>query len=107
MARADSVGRAERTNLGMTVRALTRELAVQFGVDLADGVIIMTVENGSPADMKGLRPGDIITSLNQQPVANPKQFRDAVKKADLKKGVIVNFISANAARFEVLKQGEP
>jgi len=43
--------------------------------------------------MKGLKPGDIITGLNQQTVTNTRQFRDALRKADLKKGVIVNFVS--------------
>jgi len=90
----------------MAVHGLTSELANQFGVGMTDGVILMAVENGSPADLKGLKPGDIITSVNQQAVANPKQFRDAIKKADLKKGVIINFISGSTARFEVLKQGE-
>jgi serine protease Do len=98
---------AERNALGVTIHALTRDLASQFGVQPADGVIVVGVEQGAPADRKGLRPGDIITSINQQNVANPKQFRDALKKADVKKGVIVNFTSGNAARFEVLKEEEP
>jgi serine protease Do len=98
---------AERNGLGVTIHALTRDLASQFGVQPADGVIVVGVEQGAPADRKGLRPGDIITSINQQNVANPKQFRDALKKADVKKGVIVNFTSGNAARFEVLKEEEP
>src|SRR5439155_6963770 len=92
---------AERNGLGVTIHVLTRDLASQFGVQPADGVIVVGVEKGTPAERKGLRPGDIITSINQQSVANPKQFRDALKKADLKKGVIVSFISGNAARFEV------
>ena len=106
MTRSNPAGATELNNLGMTVHGLTREVAIQFGVEMADGVIVMTVENGSPAHLKGLKPGDIISAVNQQAVANPKQFRDALKKADLKKGVIVNFMSGNTARFEVLKEGD-
>jgi len=106
MTRGNPAGATELNNLGMTVHGLTREVAIQFGVEMTDGVIIMTVENGSPAHLKGLKPGDIISAVNQQAVANPKQFRDALKKADLKKGVIVNFMSGNTARFEVLKEGD-
>ena len=94
----------EHTGLGLSVHALTHELASQFGVEPADGVIVVSVEKGTPADMKGLKPGDIITALNQQSVTNTKQFRDVLRKADLKKGVIINFISGSTARFEVLKQ---
>ena len=66
----------------------------------------MSVEKGTPADVKGLKAGDVITSLNQQAVNNPKQFRDVLHKADLKKGIIVNVVSGKTARFEVLKQTE-
>jgi S1-C subfamily serine protease len=62
------------------------------------------VEKDSPAGRKGLRQGDIITSVDQQSVTTPKQFRDALKKADLAKGVLVNLVSNGSARFEILKQ---
>ena len=89
--------------LGVTVHPLTRELAKQFGADL--GVIVLSVEKGTPAARKGIKPGDIITSVNQQAVASAKQFRDAVKNADLKKGVKVELVSGSTARVEVLSEG--
>ena len=89
--------------LGITVHPLTRELARQFGADL--GVMVLSVEKGTPAARKGIKPGDIITSVNQQAVASAKQFRDAVKNADLKKGVKVELVSGSTARVEVLKDG--
>jgi hypothetical protein len=39
-------------------------------------------------------------------VTNPKEFADALKKADLKKGIIVNLQSSESVRFEILKEGE-
>jgi S1-C subfamily serine protease len=63
------------------------------------------VEKGTPAARKGIKPGDIITSVNQQAVASAKQFRDAVKNADLKKGVKVELVSGSTARVEVLSEG--
>lgn len=92
--------------LGVTVHAMTRELAGQFSMDVTEGVIVVAVDKDSPAAHKGIKPGDVITSINQQPVTNPKQFRDALKKADLKKGVIVNLVSGDTARFEILKEGD-
>jgi serine protease Do len=91
--------------LGVTVHPLTRELAKQFGADLAEGVVVLAVEKGTPAARKGIKPGDIITSVNQQAVASPKQFRDALKSADLKKGVTVKLVSGSTTRIEVLKEG--
>src|SRR5262249_17730219 len=52
--------------LGFTVHVLTHELAERFNVEMKPGVLIIAVDNGTPAARKGLRPGDIITSVNQQ-----------------------------------------
>lgn len=90
--------------LGVTVHPLTSELAQQFGVSATQGVVVIAVDKSTPAARK-IKPGDIITSVNQQAVASPKQFRDALKGADLKKGVAVKLLSGGVARVEVLKEG--
>lgn len=90
-------------SLGLTVKSLTKELAEQFGVDKIDGVIVTEVEQSSPAGRIGLRPGDIITEVNYKPVANPMEFRDALKSGDPKKGHIINFTSRGTSKFEILK----
>src|SRR5262249_26106063 len=91
--------------LGFTVHVLTHELAARFNVEMKPGVLVIAVENGTPAARKGLKPGDVITSVNQQAVAAPQEFRDALKKADLKKGVTLNLISRDKTRSMVLKKG--
>jgi len=90
--------------LGLTIHALTREIADRFAVSMTEGVIVVGVEKNTVAARKGIKPGDIITAVDQKPVRNPKQFREALKKADLKKGIPINVVSGDTARFEVLKQ---
>ena len=100
-----SAPKEEKANtLGLTVESLTTELAEQFGVEKIAGVIVTEVQNGSVAAKKGLQAGDIITEVNQQAVTTPKEFREALKNADLKKGVIINFTSRGTGRFEILKE---
>jgi serine protease Do len=72
---------------------------------MVPGVIVVTVDRDSPAARKGIQPGDIITAIDQQPVASPEQFRKAIGKSDPKKGVIVVLLSGRTSRFEVLKEG--
>jgi len=91
-------------NLGLTVKALTMELASHFRGAPAEGVLVASVEKDSPAARSGLKPGDIITAIDQQDVTTPKEFRALTEKANLKKGVLVNLVSGNTARFEILKQ---
>ncbi len=93
------------SKLGMTVHVLTDGLAAQYKVTKVDGLIVTAVDKGMPAGVKDLRPGDIITSVNQTPVANPKQFRDALENTPPGRGVQVNFKRAGKSRFETLKEG--
>jgi serine protease Do len=95
---------AKEKKLGLTVQSLTTELAKEFGVDKIEGVIVTEVENGSLAGKKGIRPGDVITEVNHKEVATPREFREAVKAGDLKKGIILNYISRGTSRFEILKE---
>lgn len=90
--------------LGITVHPLTPDLADQFGVTVTHGVIVVAVDRGSPAADKGIQPGDVITAIGQKTIASPEEFADALQQADLKKGVAINVVSGNKARFEILKE---
>jgi serine protease Do len=91
------------SDLGVTVKTLTRELAKQYGVEMASAVIVTEVEADSAAARRGIKAGDVITEINHQGVTSPNQFRDALKNADAKKGVVINLTSGGTSRFEVLK----
>jgi len=93
----------EPASLGLTVQGLTRDLAEQYGIDFISGVIVTSVEQDSPADLRGIEAGDVITEINRQRVSTPRQFRDAMKSADLKRGIMVNMVRDGARQFVVLK----
>jgi serine protease Do len=97
--------KALATELGITVKPLSAALASQLRAGTQEGVVVATVDKNSPAARGNIRPGDIITSINQEPVVNRKQFQAAVEKLDLKKGAIINLLSGNIARFEIVKAG--
>jgi serine protease Do len=88
--------------LGLTVQALTKELAEKFGAEVRDGVIVTGVKPGSPAAQKGIKVGDIITEVGRKPITTLKEFRDAMKNAS-SDGVVINLISDGVPRFEILK----
>ena len=92
--------------LGLTVHPLTRELARQFRLELTQGVVVIAVDKGTPAARKGIKPGDVIMSVNQQTIADLQQFRDALNGADPKKGVTFRLLRGTAARVEILKEGD-
>jgi len=67
--------------LGLEVEELTRELAERFHYKVGEGVIVSAVTPGSPAAEKGIRPGDLIASVNRQEVASVVDFTAAVKQS--------------------------
>lgn len=91
---------------GLSVQTLTAELAGQLGVEATTGVAVTEVQPDSTADGAGIKPGDVITEVNRKPVANIKEFRDAIKTADSKRGVMLILVSEGASKLVVLKDGE-
>jgi Do/DeqQ family serine protease len=63
-------GSVTRGWIGVGVQDVTPELAQSFNLAASRGVLITQVERGSPADKGGIRPGDILLSVNNRPVAD-------------------------------------
>ena len=61
-------GEVRRGKLGVSAHAITDELVEQFNLSRSRGVLIVEVENSSPAADAGLLAGDIITSIDNLPV---------------------------------------
>jgi hypothetical protein len=71
----DSTPRYETKGLGITVRSLTYEVRRYFQKTPEDpGVIVSKIESGSKASVAGIKPFEIITRINDQPVMNVKDF---------------------------------
>lgn len=90
--------------LGIKAEALSSSLAKQYGIENRKGVIVTEVEDDSPAAARGIRPGMIITDINHHAVNSLEDYQNLVAKADLKKGVLLNFVDAEGnSQFQVLK----
>ena len=63
-------GEVTRGQIGATLGSLTAERAVELGLGFVRGAIVEDVMPGSPADRAGLRRGDVITRIQNRPVAN-------------------------------------
>jgi Do/DeqQ family serine protease len=67
--------------LGARLQAVTRDLAETMRLERAAGVLVNSIYDGSPASQAGLKTGDVILSVDGQPVDDPESFgyRFAVK----------------------------
>jgi len=80
----------KESKLGLTVRALTPDLADRLDVPAGKGVIVQDVKGGSFADDIGLNRGDVVLEINKQPVNSAEDF--ARIEGTLKSGQDVVFL---------------
>ena len=74
----------EKTVFGMQVQNINSQLIKKFNLkDNAKGILVIGVERGSLAAMVGIKPGDIIMSVNKKELNTTKEF-DAIT-ANIKK----------------------
>lgn len=66
------------------------------------GILVLEVRRGSLAWHRGLRGGDIITSVNKTPIQNIQDFLAVVDKKE--DSLLLNIIRGNTAQFLVLKK---
>src|SRR2546430_1176367 len=80
----------KESKLGLSVRALTQDMADRLDVPAGKGVIVQEVKPGSFAEDVGLQRGDIILEVNKQPVNGEEEFSKVV--STLKSGQDVVFL---------------
>ena len=71
-------GSVRRGSLGVTIQALTPQAVTRLGLQSARGALVASVVSGGPAERAGVRPGDVITAFNGNPVVDPNALRNAV-----------------------------
>lgn len=101
MAVTDGSGAASKSNrLGMTVIDLTAEQ--KKATDLQGGVVIKEVQDGAAA-MIGLRPGDVITHLNNQAVQSVKAFTKIARELPNDRSISMRVLRQGRASFITFK----
>jgi serine protease Do len=63
---------------GVMIENLTPQLGEFFGAKNGNGVLVRSVEKGSRAEKAGLRAGDVITRVGEQPVNDTSDFTHAL-----------------------------
>jgi serine protease Do len=67
--------------LGVQSEELTQELRNREGISAREGAVVVEVMPNTPAAEAGLREGDVITKVNDQPISSPEDLREAIQNA--------------------------
>ncbi|AHL74588.1 serine peptidase [Stutzerimonas stutzeri] len=102
---AEPSGHAEKSSnrLGVKVSELSAEQ--KRSLDLPGGVVITEVSNG-PAAMIGLRPGDVITHLNNQAIESASTFGRVAEQLPKNRSVSMRVLRQGRASFITFKLAE-
>jgi len=89
--------------LGAEVIDLTPDMAEQLGYkEQQKGAVVSQVERGSAAEDAGLRRGMLITKVEKQPVESAAAVKEALDKASMDKGVLVQVESPQGGTGYIL-----
>ena len=89
---------------GMTVEDITPELAQQLGLNPGEkGVVVSSVEPGSPAAEAGLQPGDVVKEVNRQPIQNTNGYSMVLEKVKEGENVLLLIKRGSGTLYLVLK----
>ena len=80
----------KESKLGLSVRAITPEMADRLDIASGKGVIVQDIKPGSFAEDTGLTRGDVILEINKQPVNSEEDFNRI--QSTLKSGQDVVFL---------------
>lgn len=72
-------GSANGTALGFKAGEITAERAKQLKVPEKSGVIILQVDDGSPAEEAGLQAGDIVMEVDREKITDLTQFNKKIR----------------------------
>ena len=93
--------KTEQLSFGFSLAPITPEARQELGLkDSVSGALIAGVQPGSPADDKGLRPGDIIQQVGQDSVDGPKAAASKLKEAkESKKPALLKIYREGTTRY--------
>jgi S1-C subfamily serine protease len=89
-----------RGRLGVTIQAITPDLARALNLSTTTGALVSNIEDGSPAASAGLKRGDVITKLNGSAVKDSNDLRNDI--AQLQPGASVDLTIVRDGKEQTL-----
>jgi serine protease Do len=94
----------ENEQLGLSVEPLNESSAKRSHTSRTSGLVVTEVAPQGLAAKAEIRPGDIVVSINGKEISTIGDFKEALNKGDLKKGIRMVVESQGMERFAFLKQ---
>jgi len=73
-------GRVRRGRLGVSVQGMNSDLAASFGLDQVQGALVSEVDSSGPGAKAGIQRGDVILSVDGEPVRDSNDLRNRISQ---------------------------
>ena len=73
-------GTAKHAYLGLTPGELTAQIADQLGIQAGAGVVVLAADSDGPAGRAGIRPGDVLQSMEGVELTTPEKLLAELRK---------------------------
>lgn len=89
-------GKLDRNyDIGLRLQTVDKNIAQYFKLDNVQGAIVVNIEKGSMADKEGIKPEDIILSLNDEKISTDSDFW----------GIITDMNIGDKIKLKILRSG--
>ena len=85
-------GKVPRGLLGVRVKSLDQDLVEAFELSTTKGALVHEVQKGLPAEVAGIRHGDVIVALDGRPIESASDLRLRISQTTPGTTVEINFI---------------
>jgi serine protease Do len=85
-------GKVTRAWLGVGIQDLTPELAEYYGIEQSKGVLVTRVYEGNPAAEAGIRPNDLIISVNGREISSSRELSRMIAESSIDEQTEIRFI---------------
>ena len=89
--------------LGMKLTDWDEQVAKRHAYEPGDGVFVSEVVPDGPAARSGLRPGDLVTSVNRTEISSVEKFKEALTDRDTAGSVLLRVRRGHWAQYVVLE----
>jgi serine protease Do len=90
--------------LGLTVRPLTEDLREQLQLEArVNGVVVTKVQQGSIGQQGGIEIGDVIVSVDGQPITSQNDYSTAIANRSNSQGIRLQVVRDGVRRFAFLR----
>ena len=97
----------EKPYLGVYLQELNEDLAGYFKVDEDAGVLITEVEEDSPAEAAGIKPGDILAEIDDEEVESPEDATEILSEYDAGDEIDITVIRSGGKKKIKVELDEP